>query len=420
MANRQKRIALREQEMKERKEFITLLRESKFRFKQQKEQKEFHRRSYLKARKYIQIGFPDYLATNSYFIQGLGQRILTYKNRFINSLKKFPWEDYKKVAINIGDTHGHFCGDLLKFLFVRYQMPSFMFRAFAEQNTLYMNWFFHLAQGKNLRKCEGLPFPVTKKMAAFFMDGKEQLGILANLRHAQVLGLGGSQFLANMMASSFFGTPHMLNHNPSEEAFIERLILWLAHQEVNDTSEVNEILKYIEQVKFRPQRLLNRNGSYDLLPPPKPGLEVKGRNYNKFLAEARLYNENSCNNNPFPKNNIYNRVGDFSLSQSWKSAYKIVPLLSESQIQEEGAEMRHCVGSYVWSCELGESSIWSMRLIRHAQPPKRLLTICLTKNLEMVEVRGFANRDPKKDELEVLRKWASTEKLRIPNCMNFP
>ncbi|MCA9023558.1 MAG: PcfJ domain-containing protein, partial [Planctomycetaceae bacterium] len=88
-------------------------------------------------------------------------------------------------------------------------------------------------------------------------------------------------------------------------------------------------------------------------------------------------------------------------------------LLNSYELETEGNQMKHCVGTYVSACVSGECSIWSMQ-IELKDGFKKAITIEVSKETnEICEVRGKANRSPNSRERRVLRRWAETAGLKV-------
>lgn len=93
--------------------------------------------------------------------------------------------------------------------------------------------------------------------------------------------------------------------------------------------------------------------------------------------------------------------------------WEIVQLLTAHDLQLEGQNLKHCVGSYVRSCRSGNSSIWSMRRWCSGQM-RRYLTIEVDpKEREIVEALGQCNRLPRTQEMAMVRSWAQEAQLKV-------
>lgn len=73
--------------------------------------------------------------------------------------------------------------------------------------------------------------------------------------------------------------------------------------------------------------------------------------------------------------------------------------------------MRHCVYSYIYMCEEGNCSIWSL-LKTENTVLKNYLTIEIQDN-EIVQVRGKYNSYPTKEDNMIIKEWADLVKFKI-------
>jgi hypothetical protein len=94
--------------------------------------------------------------------------------------------------------------------------------------------------------------------------------------------------------------------------------------------------------------------------------------------------------------------------------WTIVELMSRKELYHEGQVMRHCVASYDNSCAYGGTSIWSMGIERNLGRRKRVLTIEVANRMKTIcQVRGKANRLASQKEMNIVRRWATQEKLTL-------
>ena len=75
-----------------------------------------------------------------------------------------------------------------------------------------------------------------------------------------------------------------------------------------------------------------------------------------------------------------------------KVQWSIKALLSTKELQ--GEAMSHCVGSYAWNCQKGNTSIWSMQLEFESGPPYRVMTIAVNGSRRITQARGRYNALP--------------------------
>lgn len=97
-----------------------------------------------------------------------------------------------------------------------------------------------------------------------------------------------------------------------------------------------------------------------------------------------------------------------------KDYWSISQILDGKKLAKEGAEMHHCVYSYRYQCAKGRIGIFSLVVKReHSKEEKRALTIEVTEDAVVVQVRGFANRVANAEENFILKKWCGENNLRM-------
>ena len=112
-------------------------------------------------------------------------------------------------------------------------------------------------------------------------------------------------------------------------------------------------------------------------------------------------------------------VDDFSYTaeinhhQCKQRTWIIRQLTHRNQLNHEGKRMKHCVAAYWTDCIEGTSSIWSMES-RDALRSRGLLTIEIApESMEIVQIKGFLNRGPRKKEMEIIERWCEAASLKI-------
>ena len=88
---------------------------------------------------------------------------------------------------------------LARHLWAIYDVPLFMDQAWLQGGAVQQQWFKHIGAGKNIQTAEGLPLPLTKKMAHHFLEAPAQYSIEAAFRWGQVFVLGGERHLADAL-----------------------------------------------------------------------------------------------------------------------------------------------------------------------------------------------------------------------------
>jgi len=98
---------------------------------------------------------------------------------------------------------------------------------------------------------------------------------------------------------------------------------------------------------------------------------------------------------------------EFELDGMPGNKWSFTQIKTSKDLAAEGTAMHHCVYSYQEKCVSGKSSIWSVK--RH-QPKKsiafeRALTLEINENGEVIQIRGFANRQARPEEMHAVNHW---------------
>jgi PcfJ-like protein len=86
---------------------------------------------------------------------------------------------------------------------------------------------------------------------------------------------------------------------------------------------------------------------------------------------------------------------------------------TDDALFREGERMHHCVVSYHRNCMNGDASIWSLACECPPGNHNRGLTIEVARDGDIVQMRGFANRAPYANEVEIVARWAREHDLRL-------
>ncbi len=308
--------------------------------------------------------------------------------------------------------------DLLHYLFAKFPVPGFMNQAWIEQNDRHIAWFVHLGQGLNIRTAPNLPIELTKKMAHYFTQAPAGSTIQEALRYAQIMGMGGANWLATCLDATAVG--RMLEHRD----FWATVIGFFMQNRRLGAYEMNEMVEYIYHQKFLPRRIRNREGKWEVIAPPKPKLTLKGRtleslkkSVEKWKTELEKEREmlSKLGEDEFIQ---WRAIGvrDFTHSLQQNGVlrtYKIQQLVSNFELKEEAKAMNHCVATYVPNCIDGNSSIWSMTLVKPHHKPKRMVTIEVDNDSTIQQVKAKNNELPAKEVLDVINIWMDAEQLSL-------
>lgn len=100
---------------------------------------------------------------------------------------------------------------------------------------------------------------------------------------------------------------------------------------------------------------------------------------------------------------------------NWRyNGYIIRCAESADEVKDEGAQLSHCVASYVEDIIMGKSLILFMR--KEKEPEKSVLTIEI-RNRVVKQVRGLLNASPTKEQSKIICKWAKEKDLKLSELL---
>jgi len=306
-------------------------------------------------------------------------------------------------------------GSLLRHLFAKYPVPAFMDEAWTDLDSEYsrrsQNWYIHIGSGGNIRTAEGLPIPLTKKMAHYFLKAPDNYTIRDALIYGQVIALGGME----RVAGNLRGTKvHLF-----EDGFRQSFLRFLIDNPMLDAHQYGPICDYVWHMKYETRREFDPNGVRTEMPPPQPNFSMNGRTAETLMAQVERWHRSLVKAGK-SKHIQWNhsQIPDFRQEEGQgesKRTWTIVELVKSIELVEEGRRMKHCVSTYADSCAAGRSSIWSLRL--YADGMMYWLVTLDVSHRVIVEARGKANRMPTPLEWRVIKSWATKNKLGMSSYL---
>ncbi len=308
---------------------------------------------------------------------------------------------------------------LLRHLFVKYDVPQFMDNVWFTENETYQNWYKHIGAGQNIRTAPELPITLTKKMAHNFLNAPKNYKVDEALRWGQVHALGGDKRLVDALRGT------RLIENFSNDDFWLNVIRFFIENPMLDVRHVNPIVDFIWNHKFANQRIFVERGVMEEIGPPQPNFSMRGRTPRSLLRQVNDWHRQLGKES---KQGSYewehSEIGDLVIKEQRMDNYtpkywRIQELLSTDELIEEGRAMKHCVSSYAESCVTGKTSIWSMET-EDEYGRNKVLTIEVLMSEQLIrQARGKRNRLPTPKERSILKRWTRKEKLKIADYVKF-
>lgn len=304
---------------------------------------------------------------------------------------------------------------LARHLWADYEVPLFMDKAWLSGDTVQQHWFRHIGVGENIRTAQNLPVPLTKKMAHSFMQAPEVYSIAAGFRWAQVTALGGGRRLADAVVET------RIVDDFRDDDFWLGVLRFFVRNPMLDPTQVNPIIDYIWNQKYENRLAFTEPGVAEQLGPEQPNFSMKGRTVLSLLKAVeswhkRLGIERKGGNLRWSQSGIQSATFIDGAKQAHDmKIWRIRELLSSNELIAEGRCLKHCVASYATSCSNGVCSIWTMEM-ENEDGLAKLVTIEVTNATRQIrQIRGRCNRLPTGKELEIIRRWATSEGLEMAN-----
>jgi hypothetical protein len=276
-------------------------------------------------------------------------------------------------------------------LFGHHPTPRFLAWAWLGWRLPARAWFVAHAQGQRFRSLD-LPLAMTRQMEHVFLHTPDHYPVEHALRRAEVIALGGSPALADVILATQLG-----------ECFDDperwRLALaWLAR--CSDTVELAQVRPLVD--------FLQAND-----------IKLRGRTFASVMRLVRAWHESLAHQRvrlimwrPTRWNGLIAPVSPTSRVPR-ASEWAIHELTDSRQLAGEGRAMHHCVAGYASKCLRRESAIWSLRRRWDGQRVARsVLTIEVQISTgAIIQIRGKANSVPEEEPMRIVRAWAMREGL---------
>lgn len=278
-----------------------------------------------------------------------------------------------------------------------YPVPAFLYSVLDEREwgplRRGLTVFAALAGGESPRalvKDGRLPAPLTRRMCALFLAQKAHLDLVGAVRHAQVQGFGGDRRLAEAVCATPLGLGF------ADEAFVDRVLVFLAAQSMLDPRSVGPLVDFIQHRRDE-----------------DPRFSLKGRTVASLSRDMdawhrELQQVRRVRGAAFEPSGL--RSGRFEEKHKGRTViWTVTELLFANALVDEGRALKHCVYSYASAIERGRCSIWSLR-----KDGERRITIEVhSATGRVVQARGACNRDPDEPEMGMIQRWADVAGLEV-------
>lgn len=344
-----------------------------------------------------------------------------YCIKFIEGCRELArWGDYwvrqpEEWTTRTHNVERQFLG-LLNHLLAKYKVPAFMHKSFYKsdkESRKHQEWFLHLGSGQNIRTAHGLPMPLTKMMAHYYVQSPEELTVTEAFRFARIRSLGGSKGLVDAWLGS-----RMANDYENPE-FWDSVVRFFVENPMLDPSQIAPIIDYLHNQKFVDVIEITQDGERLNHGPAQPNLAMKGRNPEALMTQVEKWHAQTAKIN---KKGVFVQWKSCGIEGARfeeganrnKRVYAVIELLNSSELKEEGREMHHCVGSYSGSCSSGRCAVYSLRQIEGDSPGRKAtISVNLTPSKTLQEARGKYNEVLPQNISRIIRAWANAKGVAI-------
>ena len=302
--------------------------------------------------------------------------------------------------------------ELARHLLAAYEVPLFMDSVWFNGDSTHQNWFKHIGTGQNIRTAQDIPIPLTKKMAHHFLKTPKHYTVEEAFRWGQVHALGGDRYLVDALRQT------RLTRNFNNDAFWLNVIRFFIANPMLDVSHVNPIIDYIWHQRYENRRVFVERGVAREIGPAQPNFSMRGRTPETLLHQVEEWHSELGRESKGKELEWHrSQIGEFHLLEGSEQLHNmkfwsIRELLSSDELIDEGRVMKHCVQTYARSCYTGQASIWTME-IEDENGRRKILTIEVSPQKLIRQVRGKRNRLPTPKEKNLLGKWAAQEGLQL-------
>ena len=205
------------------------------------------------------------------------------------------------------------------------------------------------------------------------------------------------------------------------EEFWFTFLRFVAENPMLDPRLIGPLVDYLQNQKFEPVEIEVAPGERQLAPPPQPGLSLRGRTVASLMDQMAVWHK-SLRQLKGDRKEIYPVAGFVGYSVKKRlgdgvAHWTIQQLRNYQDLTIEGRELHHCVASYHWSCVKGACTIWSLSKLTPKGNFKKCLTIEVDRHNTVVQCRGMANRDPLKEEWDIVNEWVRAECLSVASYL---
>jgi hypothetical protein len=320
---------------------------------------------------------------------------------------------------------------LLRHLFAKYEVPPFLDSCWFTNSdnvdssyvtSITRKWFIHVGAGQNIMTATQFInyYPMTKKMAHFFMQAPDNYNLYKAWKYGQVMALGGtSRLVITILETKAGAEPEGLGigQSSSDNEFTLSVLKFFIDNPMLDMAQVGPIVDYVWNQKYENQRVFVARGQVEDRAPVQPNFTMTGRTVESLMNQVeRWHRQLGKESKGGDLQWVHSRYKDYEWQEGSNESrnvkiWRITELLNSKELTAEGRTMHHCVASYAGSCFRGTSSIWAFTSESHEGRLKHLTIEIDLRSKKINQMRGPYNRLGTQKEKQIISRWATREGL---------
>jgi len=293
-------------------------------------------------------------------------------------------------------------------LLAKFPVPAIVWNAFHDQHAEdLVPLAVHVAAGGSLYELVRTSFaiPLTRRMCHDLLKTPAGYNLLVAIRRVQSRAAGAD--------IRFFEAWRMTRYaqqvgSKEDETFWYSVVEWFAKVPMLEAREIGPLCDYIDG-RRREDRTFTMKGRSG------PAMIRAMKEWHGTLTKEKRVPETIFRSSGYEDAELHESRreanGDYI-----KEIWRIKEVLTAKTLAEEGKRMGHCVYSYAWRIEKGDTSIWSVQMEDgHGETGRwHMVTMEVRNDLRrVVQVRGRYNRSMTSKELRIVTKWAGINNLQI-------
>ena len=326
----------------------------------------------------------------------------------VRSIKS--WKPKKKIKGN------DLLWDLFLHVFVEYpkEMPCCLKRFFlgrvlnnkeiqGDEPKEFSNVYFmlHMANGFGLHSFnpEKQKLKFNSKMNFYFKNSPEGLDLSTALKWTLLKHWKINNWKINFILEE--------NYSWEDFFYLEEAFHFFARNKRLGRIETEAILKFLFDKKNGMEIKLLQ-GRIIQVPFIFPDFSFKKRSVDQVLGIIKKWQEHVQNTKARHSKYHFKKA---KFNEFEADGITIRQIKNSIELREEGKIMEHCVGTYLRYCLEGRGTIWTLE--QWIEPYKKLATIEVNKQYQVVQIKGKRNKEVKGKAFEIIKQWSKKEDLNL-------